>query len=354
MYHFAPRVIYVERGVEQMPLTHHICSRFPTTPVLLVDDYHHLPTGAGNVKSRFRQEKRALALAAKRGAWVKPVNREKRRRHQRDFYLAHEHNCIFDCQYCYLQSYHDHAVPVIFVDREGLRTAIQEVLAAFPEDECYFHGGELVDNLALDHLTGFSTFIIPLFATLSRATLELRTKSNQIEHLLSLPHHGRTILAWTFNPDPVIRFCEHGTASLQQRLAAARACQQAGYPIGIRLDPVVYYPQWEEDYQAMICELFRSLDPSLISSCGIGLLRYMPELGQIMRERFPKSRIWTGEFVPSADGKYRYFRPLRLHIYRKLIGWIREVSPHTPLYLSMEPPDIWEAVGLRAEWEAGK
>lgn len=349
-----PELIYIERAVQFAPLTREICARFPAIPRILVDDYQHLPLHGGTLNSRFHREKQALVLAAKRGAWVKPVSREKRQRRQKDFYLAHEHNCLFDCQYCYLQSYHDHAVPIVFVDREGLLTAIQEQLDAFPEHECYFHGGELVDNLALDHVTGFTAFIIPFFARLPRATLELRTKSHQVDPVLALPHQGRTILSWTFNPDWVIRFCEHGTASLTQRIQAAHRCQQAGYPIGLRLDPIIYYPQWEQDYQEMLAQIFQTLDPALISSCSLGLLRYMPDLGKIMRERFPKSRLWQGEFVRSTDGKYRYFRPLCIYMYRRMIAWIKEVVPQVPLYLSMESPEIWEAVGLATEFAEGR
>ncbi len=42
---------------------------------------------------------------------------------------------------------------------------------------------------------------------------------------------------------------EHGTASLSERLLAARRCQDAGYRLGFHFDPIVEYPNWEDDYE---------------------------------------------------------------------------------------------------------
>jgi spore photoproduct lyase len=41
------------------------------------------------------------------------------------------------------------------------------------------------------------------------------------------------------NPQQVIDLDEHGTASLSERLLAARRCQNAGYRLGFHFDPIV-------------------------------------------------------------------------------------------------------------------
>ncbi len=63
--------------------------------------------------------------------------------------------------------------------------------------------------------------------------------------------------------------------------------------------------------------------------------------------RFPKTKIIYDEFIKGKDGKLRYFKPLRLELYKKIVGFIRERGgKEIPLYFCMESEDIWrEALG---------
>jgi spore photoproduct lyase len=37
----------------------------------------------------------------------------------------------------------------------------------------------------------------------------------------------------------------------------------------------------------------------------------------------------------------RYFKPIRVEMYRKALSWIRAVAPRVPVYLCMEKPEVW-------------
>ena len=50
------------------------------------------------------------------------------------------------------------------------------------------------------------------------------------------------------------------------------------------------------------------------------------------------------ELVPGADGKMRYFKPLRTEMYVKMFAWIRRYTADTGLYLCMESQEIWHKV----------
>jgi spore photoproduct lyase len=63
-----------------------------------------------------------------------------------------------------------------------------------------------------------------------------------------------------------------------------------------------------------------------------------------MRNRFPGSRLLTGEQVLCRDGKLRYFQPLRVEMYRQMLGWIRREAPTVNVYLCMESKEVWEQV----------
>ena len=44
------------------------------------------------------------------------------------------------------------------------------------------------------------------------------------------------------------------------------------------------------------------------------------------------------------DGKLRYFQPLRVEMYRKMVGWIRRAAPTVKIYLCMESREVWQQV----------
>ena len=77
---------------------------------------------------------------------------------------------------------------------------------------------------------------------------------------------------------------------------------------------------------------------------SMGSLRFPPALKEVVRERFPKSRLMYAELVPGADGKLRYFKPIRVEMYTKMLTWIRRYTAETGLYLCMESQEIWQKV----------
>ena len=48
--------------------------------------------------------------------------------------------------------------------------------------------------------------------------------------------------------------------------------------------------------------------------------------------------------VLCPDRKLRYFQPLRVGMYRKMLRWIRSASPTVFVYLCMESKEVWQQV----------
>jgi spore photoproduct lyase len=67
----------------------------------------------------------------------------------------------------------------------------------------------------------------------------------------------------------------------------------------------------------------------------------MPSLKPIIHKRFPESKIIYGEFITGLDGKMRYFKPLRINLFQKMISWIRELAPEVLIYFCMEDDEVW-------------
>ena len=77
---------------------------------------------------------------------------------------------------------------------------------------------------------------------------------------------------------------------------------------------------------------------------SIGGFRYPSFLKPVIKDRFPDSTILTGELFPGPDGKYRYFKKLRIALYKKIVQWIRAFAPDMFIYFCMESPEVWQEV----------
>jgi hypothetical protein len=186
--------------------------------------------------------------------------------------------------------------------------------------------------------------LIDFFATRENLTLELKTKTDEIENLLEVDPRGRVLVSWTLSPDAVYQSSEHLTASPAERIAAARAVLDAGYRVAFHFDPLIAYPEAERDYLLLIDQLLDVVPPKQISFVSMGGLRMTPRLRGAARGRFPGDPMLCGEDVLAADGRFRTFTPLRLSLYRALADRFRKAGAEIPAYLCMEPASVHEHV----------
>ena len=102
-------------------------------------------------------------------------------------------NCPIDCSYCILQSYFNQPGLRIFVNIIEQLDEVAAHIRANPQNIFRVGTGEFTDSLALDHITGFSEIILPVFSTLPNAVLEFKTKTTNIEKVISLPFRDRVV-----------------------------------------------------------------------------------------------------------------------------------------------------------------
>lgn len=251
-------------------------------------------------------------------------------------------NCEIGCSYCILQGYLNNPFIIVYVNTDVMLAELHEKLSANPKRVFRIGTGELADSLSTDHLTEYSRQLVPFFSDKKNALLELKTKTTQIENFLDLDHGGRTVVAWSLNTPELIDQEEPWSPSLEQRLAAAEQCQRAGFPLAFHFDPMIYDENWEADYDAVVKLLFSRIDPERILWISLGALRYPPQLDQIIRRNHPDTKIVYGELFPGIDGKLRYFKPIRMEMFRRMYGWIKKLAPQVFVYLCMESSEVWE------------
>ncbi len=342
MLPYRPSRILIQEQSSRDPLTSEILRRLPGVPTTRVLELGEpLPEIEGGTDSH-GHGKHTLILARHRGRFMKECPGSGADICCNYYVVNFAYNCHLECTYCILQTYLNNPAMVVFTNVEDLMTEVAEKLSGAPDAFFRIGTGEMADSLALDDITCYSRILVPFFGQLPNGILELKTKSDRVGNLEGLEHRGRTVVSWSVNPAAVIKSDELRTATLQERLSAARRCQEWGYRLGFHFDPLIHYEGWEQDYENTVREVFAAIEPRSVAWISLGALRFTPHLRDLLRERFPKSKIPYGEFVPGHHGKLRYFRPIREEMYSKMLGWIRQEAPGVFVYLCMESRLVWD------------
>lgn len=331
------RTIRIEEAVASSPLADRLRKNLPGARFQVVDKM-----GEGGVF-----DPRLLEVTAYRGRFLRrcPGTRHYLCCGYRILHIGVQ--CSLQCTYCILQAYFNQPNLRLFGNIEEMLHLLAAELASHPHELHRFGTGEFTDSLLLDPYSQLSNLLVPFFAGRSNAVLELKTKTDFIESLLDLSHGGNTLVAWSLNAPAVRRSEESRAASIGERLRAARRCAEAGYRLAFHFDPLIEHPGWREGYGEVLDRLFDTVDPRHIVWISLGALRFMPELKAVIQNRHPGSRIVYGEFIRGLDGKIRYFRDVRVELFRFVYERIRAADPSLCVYLCMESEDVWrEALGF--------
>lgn len=254
-------------------------------------------------------------------------------------------NCPYECSYCFLQNYLTDTTLEIISDTDALLAEIQDRSKEQPWRFWRLGTWELGDSLAVESETGASADLVEAVATLPNVVLELKTKSANIDSLLNLQHNGHTVVAWTLNPQEVVKREEYRTASIGERIDAMQKVANAGYLLALHFDPMIYYPGWETGYRELIMEIAAKIPAKRIAWISMGSLRFNPEMQRSMEQNYPGSHSTRTEMVLGDDGKVRYVKPIRLQMYRHLYQQLQQQFTTLPfIYLCMERRDIWDRV----------
>lgn len=341
-----PRQVWIDRQVRDSPITAQVLMALPEVPTEVIDGPPPVPEPESQA-ALMTTAKRQLYLTAQRGRFLRACPGASSRQsaaHLCCGYMIVDvvYNCNYDCTYCYLQSYVNAPYLTVYANIDQLFDELGTFLRSQPQHLVRIGSGEFSDSLSLDPLTGFAGLLVPFVRQFPNVLFEFKTKSDLVDGLLEHDPAGRVMVSWSLNPEAVVQREEHKTASLAARLRAAQRCRDAGYKIGLHFDPLLYYPGWEADYEPFVAQVFAALAPTDIAYMSLGSLRFAPALHDVVRTRFPKSRILLEELLPGPDGKIRYFKPLRTEMYAKMHAWIRRYTPDTGLYLCMESQEIWQ------------
>jgi spore photoproduct lyase len=211
-----------------------------------------------------------------------------------------------------------------------------------------FGTGEFGDSLYLEGKLHLCRKIAALLDPYPNALVEFKTKSVSVNAIASIKNPGKVVVGFSMNTPRIVSLFEQGTASVEARLAAAKRCIDRGFWVAFHFDPMVWYPEWEQEYRDVATRILHAIsDTSRIAWWSMGGFRSSPALKSLLKKTNEHVPLFAmGELVQGEDGKIRYFRPRRVEFYSAIRDEVEKHDPLVPLYLCMESPEVWTASGM--------
>jgi spore photoproduct lyase len=247
--------------------------------------------------------------------------------------------CPFGCSYCTIQTFYGETAEL----ESDLARKLGEI--ELEPDRLYHIGtGQSSDSLVWGNRGGNLESLLDFAAGHPNVVLELKTKSDNIGYLVEREIPQNVVCSWTLNTETIIRNEEHGTASLAQRLGAARALADHGCRVGFHFHPMVYYQGWREEYPGVAQQLLARFSPDEVAFLSMGSVTFIRPVVQEIRKRGGSTKILQMEMVPDHHGKLTYPDEVKRELFRSLYDALGPWHGRVFFYLCMEAAAIWESV----------
>ena len=244
--------------------------------------------------------------------------------------------CAFACAYCSIQS---------FYSANGIRVLsdLQQYLDRMELEEGTWHigTGQSSDSLLLGDDYGTLTALCYFARKHPDVVVELKTKCARTDWItMDIPRN--IVSTWSLNAATPAAKEEHLAATPAARIAAAKACADAGHLVGFHIHPMVFFNGWEDEYRKLIMSLCDNIDPKNAVMVGIGTLTFTKQNLRTLRESGRPTRVTQMAMAPVA-GKFSYDRETKRRMFSHVYScfpqdWKDEVF----FYLCMEEPSLWE------------
>jgi len=302
--------VLIEKDILNTKKTQSILNKVKYQDLIEIDRYDEY---FGKYKKPYLQKRENLNLyiAKKKGNLIKETPDAYGLSGDKHYYYIHQYNCIYECEYCYLQGYFHSPDIVLFINHDEIINEMQKIMDQ-NQERVWFHAGEFSDSLALSHITDEFADYYAFLDKNPNALIELRTKSVNTKALKGAREN--LYITYSLSPQQKIKEIDLKTPSLKHRLSAINKLYQEGYKIGIHLDPIIYNDDFKENYQEFLDELNTAIPIKEIQYISIGVVRYTPNVWNEVKKNYPNSIMHKEELVKTEGNLIRYNKPMRMWI----------------------------------------
>jgi len=252
--------------------------------------------------------------------------------------------CLHKCHYCGFGG-----VLITMTNAEDYILQLGRLMQAHPWQETFLLEDD-ADVLCLEPELDCTGPIIEFFGTLKDRYLILHTKSWNTDWMYGLKHNGKTIIVWSIAGPAQSRDIEPKTGLTEQRLAAARKCQDAGYTVRYKFKPIIPVEGWREEASGTIEQVFKKTKPDVISLCCFMWMGIDDLKKKLAKHRMDPVFIKAAEDA-REETKNTTSKPfpewVRAEIYEYYLNEIRKYNREIPVSLSTETWSMWSRIGKK-------
>lgn len=249
--------------------------------------------------------------------------------------------CAFACSYCSIQAFYKNCQ----LSLDGnLNSKLNEFEKSMNPDLIYHIGtGQSSDSLFIGDYNGVLNTLFQFAKRNPNIILELKSKSKEIDYILNNYVPKNIIITWSLNPQTIIDNEEHLTASLMDRLDAAKKVAQKGVLIGFHFHPMIKYKNWQNEYLEISNFIQKNFSAGQIALISMGTLTFSERTLKLIKQQSIKSKILQMPLV-EVEGKFSYPENIKIEmfslLYNSFFKWFDQVF----FYLCMEPHSVWQKV----------
>ncbi len=298
--------VYVERKLEGQYDVDGILKKLSGSRVVWVNHYKDIFNRKAQ-SLEIQKKSPALVLAKKEGQLIYNGSKECQSFGNEHFYYTScMMNCLFDCEYCYLQGMYPSADVVIFMNIEDIFCEVDALLVEHPVYLCISYDTDLV---ALESITGYCRKWIEYAKEKTGLTIELRTKAQLSDSFLQeidKKECENIIFAFTLSTDMVQLSYEHNTPSIKSRIQSIKKAADMGLKVRVCFDPLLTdgdIASRKNEYGEVIGQLFENVSPDLLYDVSLGEFRVPCDYLKRMRKRRPQSNLLAYPFAVE-DGSF--------------------------------------------------
>ncbi|MDR0485614.1 MAG: hypothetical protein LBH29_02680 [Elusimicrobiota bacterium] len=344
---FYPKTIYYEKDAASTLVFENVIKAFPNSCRIEIESLKDFVKNKVFSIKDYNERRGSLFLIKEKYDFFKPCPCAMEVKNCGYSIMNLGMGCPYECSYCFLQNYQNIPGIVLICNTEDFL----KDETVFGRTEGFFNykrigSGEWIDSLAFDGITKASAPIIEYFRSKKDIFFEFKTKSANIENILSNGGAENIVISWSLNSLRISKENEFISASIESRLNAAKQCAQASFSIAFHFDPIVYYQNWRKEYEYVVDMIFDIVPNDSIKWISLGSLRMPFALKKIIENRFPSNSILDGELLLGSDKKLRYEKDIRIELYKTLNERIKSKKSKVAVYLCMENEEIWKGAGI--------
>ena len=295
--------IYIEREAYDYPLSDFVLSKFHNSSIIDIKHYKDIFNRPGQ---DFQTQKASmkLILAKKPEPFLYPVTDMVQGHHISEFYYTTPMlNCLYNCDYCFLQGMYPSGNIVIFVNQDDLQNAIINKIDQKNSSQRMITVSISynTDLLAMENFFPLTKSWIDFASNKSNLMIEIRTKSSDFASIKNISPNDNVILSWTISPRKISRLYEHNAPPLKQRMLALNSAIEKGWKVRLCFDPVMYVDDWAEIYLEFFSNVFHTINGKKLYDITLGTFRMNKDYFNRIRSRNPKSDIFYSKYITEEN-----------------------------------------------------